>query len=236
MTPPIRRHVDGIREYLDPQTHDWVAGITSIVNKMVPKSGGVAGWQRKNANHEQLLARSAVKGTLMHHRLQSKLSEEDLDLPEIDFALVDEAMLSELELAEIMFESLKFDWSYPRWIEHPVYRREWPPFAGTPDTLSMMGCEGITPPGLLLVDYKSSSEIYESQRYQCGGYYVALPESRKPENCWIVGLNTDPKKNPFCKPVIAKLPRTVLDKYGEKFIDMAIEFYEERNDNASKTT
>ena len=229
MRPNRRFTGDGVREYLDPQTRDWVPGVTSIL-KMLPKSEGLTAWKRRNGNHKELTHKAAIQGSLMHYRIQSKISDEDLELPDAPFDVVDEQMLSNVELMEVMFSKLRFDWAYPRWIEYSVYRRQWPTYAGTLDTLCTMGPNGDTPSGLLLIDFKSSAEPYESHQYQAGGYYMALPEDKRPENAWIIYLSVNEKKNPLLEPKVTKMDRTDLENYGNKFLGLAARFHDERKE------
>jgi len=226
ISDPIRRNINGIRHYQDPTDRAWVPSVTSIISKMMRKDG-LDAWKSRNVNHKAYASNEATLGSLKHLRILQQYCDEQLEAPELpSLDWCTEGRMDQLELAEIMWEKLGLKFGWPRYIEHTLYRGEYPRCAGSLDWLVQVEEPVKWEDGLTLGDIKSSKAPQEGHKVQLGAYYLLLPEHLRPRRGVITYLHTQMKNNLTLEPVVIEMGEKDLVRYGNKFLDLAGKFYE----------
>jgi len=189
------------------------ASITTIIGKMIPKDQYLDKWKAKNWNWRELRDNAALVGSIMHQRILQDYSEAMIELPNLKGVLDwPPGIEEELEARDKSWERLGLDIK-EAYVEKTVVIRE--PGSEAAGTADMIGTiEGFRS----ILDLKSSSRIYDSQRIQIAAYALgAEAEGEKIERGFIVALRGD-----NCE--IDEIEADELVEYKARFLDLARRF------------
>lgn len=198
--------------------------VTTIIHEILPEPPALKRWKEKTKNADQIRNESAAFGTLMHYRILNNLSVKDMELPVLEFDHLPANALQKVEICEAMWDNLNLQIGHPRMVEKMVINVEHR-YAGKIDLGAPIRVPTDTTEKKVftLLDIKSSREIRENYKYQMGGYALAMPET--PERALIVSLHPNTNGNKYLKGHIVEMQKDELDRYADKFIELAEEFH-----------
>lgn len=213
--------IKGIRFYETP--FGKFPSVTSILS-LVPKPA-LEVWRQRVKNADKIAAEAAVIGTVCHYRILNRYAIRQLEPPSVHLPWRDSLeWLEELnyraELAEQMWQELVKDTDLtPLYVEHTLVSREYR-FAGTFDLLARINGSNV------LIDLKTSKELWETYRLQLGAYYVLCRENGiNVDLGMLVGLHPFERNNPQLKAYSVLLSKSELVAKGKEFLKLVEEFY-----------
>jgi len=189
--------------------------VTTIIGKMKKNDGYLDDWKKKNENWEQLRDRAATTGTIMHSRILQQYSDAQIELANV-LPISDwpPELEEELEKRDTAWRNLDLRIKEVT-VEKTIVIKRYvgAEAAGTLDARGMI--EGFR----AILDLKSSKKIYDSQWIQVGAYYLgSLEDGFDADRGFIVALRGDQ-----CE--VGEIEKNELVEYGDKFIDLALEFH-----------
>ena len=177
---------------------------------------------------DRMARERAVIGSVCHYRILSKYSIRSLEPPTIHLPWKDlREWLEELnyrgELCEMMWqEAIDSIDLEPLYVEHTLVSHRHR-FAGTFDMLARIFDKDV------LIDLKTSKELWEEYKLQLAAYAILCRENGiNVDMGMLVKLHPFEEGNPSLKAETVWLNGRELDSYGEKFLDLVREFYEEK--------
>jgi len=219
--------VNGFRFYVT--SFGRLPSVTTILS-LVPKPALERWRDRLGEEADKISAEAAVVGSVCHFRILNKLSIRQLDPPAIFLPWKDSLeWLEELnyraEIAEQMWHDLTANIDLtPLYVEHTLISRKHR-FAGTLDLLARIYGKNV------LIDLKTSKELWETYKLQLGAYYLLCEE-----NNINVDMGMLVKLHPF-EPISSGtvwLSRKELENYGKEFLVLVDEFYRQLNSSSGE--
>jgi len=178
---------------------------------------------------DRIARERAVIGSVCHYRILSKYSIRQLEPPAVFLPWKEQdEWLEELsyraELCEMMWQeavaSIDLE---PLYVEHTLVSHKHR-FAGTFDMLAKIFDKDV------LIDLKTSKELWEEYRLQLGAYAILCRENGiNVDVGMLVKLHPFEEDNPSLKAETVWLNGKELDNYGEKFLTLVREFYEKES-------
>jgi len=217
---------NGIRYYVfDERKYPSVTSILSIL----PKPELIL-WREMVGKEEaeKIAQERAVIGRCVHHRILQRYSIRQLEPPAIYLPWKNDLLewINEIgyrnELAELMWQEaingIDFE---PLYVEHALVSRRHK-FAGTFDLLAEIHGKNV------LIDLKTSKELWDSYKLQLGAYYLMCKEhGLKVDMGMLIGLHPFIEENPDLKPKSVWMNRRELEKCSEKFLGLVERFYDQ---------
>lgn len=162
---------------------------------------------------------TALRGTLVHHRILNPIAQRPLPLPEVDLELIEDSTMEEIQICEAMWDDLDYDVGERPYVEERTWSHEHG-YAGTADLLT----EGGT-----VTDLKTSKPKpkgwapSESQKMQVSAYFHAIREMDHlpdPKDAAIIVLHPDPEYNPHLSAKVERLSPLEIDEWFDGFLDL----------------
>lgn len=192
--------------------------VTNVLDSYEPKAKAIREWKARTDDWEHVRDRSAIVGTLVHHRVLNPIAMRELPLPEIDMSMVDESVQTDVETGVSLWRRCDFDVGDSPYVEEPVHNPD-PGYAGTFDLMT----------GGTVVDLKTSASAYDSHKMQIAAYWQAcrkLPRLPDPTDAAIIVLNPDTDSNPSLTPAVHRLSERDLRDWYEKFEAVCRKFHD----------
>lgn len=193
--------------------------VTTVLDAYEPKKKALDEWKARTDNWREIRDRSALVGTLVHHRVLNPLALRELPLPEVDMAAVDDDVMTDVETGVAIWEKCDFQVGDSPYVEEAIHNPD-PGYAGTFDLLT----NGT------IVDLKTSASVRESHKLQLSAYWHAarrLPRLPDPTDGAIIVLNPDPDRNRRLEPKVHRFDEGDLRQWYETFIDVCRTYHEQ---------
>lgn len=227
MSKPTRvRGPDGNRWY--EVGGNRYPSVTTVTGSYGPKKEAIEGFVEAVGEDraEEIKDYTALRGTLVHHRILNPLAMRPLPTPDVDLERWDtEQLATEIETCVAMWEQLDYPVGDDPFIEERLYSHE----HGYAGTMDMMTDEGV------VTDLKTSKPKpkgwapSDSQKMQVAAYVRAAEEREKvpePTGGAIVVLHPDPKNNPRLEARVEELSMDDVDFYFGEFKRLLEDFHE----------
>lgn len=168
---------------------------------------------------------TAMRGTLVHHRILNPLAMRSLPLPEVDLGMVTDGLEEEIQMCEAMWDALDYDVGENAYVEERLVSHEHG-YAGTMDLLT----EGGTATDLKTSKPKPKGWApSDSQKMQVSAYFYASLEQDHipdPTDAAIVVLHPDRQYNPSLSAKVVRLDRDDIDHYFGEFKRLLSKFHD----------